>query len=506
MKSGYDAIVVGAGIGGLFAALELSTKGKRVLLLEAQPVPGGFATQFRRRGFTFESSLHCVDGLGKDQPIRMYLQMNAFVAGISFLPLKEFARISYPQHDFLIDADVQGYKKYLLAQFPGDKSGIERLFLFYERFYREFDAFEESSLPEAMRMLLCPFLFRTILKTSLMSVERLLNGFVRSPQLKAILADHWRFLGLPPSELSAFYFLVALRGYYFEKTAYVRGGYPQLVRAIVETLRTRGAEILFKTTVNAILTDGRRRVRGVRTGDGTEYLAPVVVSNVNVPDTVSVLLDDARLRATLGSRVNGMEKSVSIFQVYLGLNRPAKDLGMSCPLRFINPSYDHEASFAASVRGDYAHAPLGLVDHAQVDATLVPEGKGSLIIMVYDSFRNWQSASIDRAEYERKKEAVCAQLIARAQAHLPGLAAAIEVREAATPLTMQRYTHAPEGAVYGFAQTIAQSSVNRFPQKLAVSGLFLAGAWTFPGAGMHGCFHSGLEAASLALRYLSRAR
>jgi len=74
--------------------------------------------------------------------------------------------------------------------------------------------------------------------------------------------------------------------------------------------------------------------------------------------------------------------------------------------------------------------------------------------------------------------------------------------EVATPLTFERYGSLPEGAIYGLAQTVHQSSANRLGHQTEVQGLFLAGAWTRPGAGVHGCFVSGLEAAELALGML----
>ena len=54
----YDAVVIGAGNGGLSAALTLAMQKKKVLVLEKGSVPGGFATSFIRGRFEFEASLH----------------------------------------------------------------------------------------------------------------------------------------------------------------------------------------------------------------------------------------------------------------------------------------------------------------------------------------------------------------------------------------------------------------------------------------------------------------
>ena len=60
----YDAVVIGAGNGGLAAALTLVNAGKKVLLAERHNLPGGFATSFIRGRFEFEASLHELCDMG----------------------------------------------------------------------------------------------------------------------------------------------------------------------------------------------------------------------------------------------------------------------------------------------------------------------------------------------------------------------------------------------------------------------------------------------------------
>jgi len=50
----YDVMVVGAGIGGLTTAALLAKRGKSVLVVEQHYLPGGCASIFRRKGFTFD--------------------------------------------------------------------------------------------------------------------------------------------------------------------------------------------------------------------------------------------------------------------------------------------------------------------------------------------------------------------------------------------------------------------------------------------------------------------
>jgi len=119
-----------------------------------------------------------------------------------------------------------------------------------------------------------------------------------------------------------------------------------------------------------------------------------------------------------------------------------------------------------------------------------------------DNYAHWSNLTAE--EYHKKKDTVMRKFINRAEVYLPGLSQEIEVMEAATPKTMERFSLSPEGAIYGFSQSVAQSGINRLAQKTKVKGLLLAGGWTRPGAGIHACFDSGRDAAGIALKLLRR--
>ena len=63
----YDVVVVGAGNGGLIAALRMAKSGKKTLLIEQHNLPGGVASSFRRGRFEFEPSLHELCDFGPDE-------------------------------------------------------------------------------------------------------------------------------------------------------------------------------------------------------------------------------------------------------------------------------------------------------------------------------------------------------------------------------------------------------------------------------------------------------
>ncbi len=498
----YDAAVIGAGMAGVISALKLSASGAKVVLFEKLPVPGGFATSFKRRGFLFESAIHCVDSLGENGEMRLFFEAHGIDQKVDFIKLKDFSRIIYPEHDFVADFSKDNFLQYLKSSFSAEEPGIRRLFEKFDSFYRQFDSYCVSRMPQWLKLAGGLFFYPMIAKVSLATADQLISAYIKDAKLKALIGEIWRYMGLAPSRLSAFYFLLVLRGFFYEPTCYVKGGFGRLFSAITDKIKENGGTVLFNTEVRSIKTAAGRRVRGLVASGGKEYEAPCVISNASAPDTLLRLLDNPKASGADRIKLSGLEKSVSAFQVYLGLRLPAKGMGMDHAMISVNTCYDHDLNYKYSVFGDYENCPFTMVDHAQIDPSLVEPGKGSLMVMALDNYSNWAGLAVQ--EYKKKKAAVAAKLISRAERYLPGLSGCIEVMEAATPLTMARYGSSPEGAIYGFAQTPDQAGISRLAQKTAVKGLFLTGAWTRPGGGVHGCFVSGIDAAEMAMKHLGR--
>ncbi len=496
----YDCIVIGAGRAGLTSALKLAAAGKKVIVLEKQPVPGGVATSFKRKGFIFESALHFVDALADKEDIRGFLDEYGVSEKINFIELKEFGRVIYPQHDFVVKNDFDSLKERLKSSFPAEEEGVEEFFKDINKFYRHFDGFAYSEIPLWLKMFLLPFLYPLVIKASCVTLEQFMTKRIKDKRVRGILGSLWGFIGLPPCEVSAFFFLIVMRGYWGAKTAYVKGGFSSLFNAMVARIRECGCEVRFNTTVREIVTDGGKCIKAVRIDNGEELKAGAVISNANAIDTLTRIIDSETLKEAYAKKLSGIQKSVSAVIVYLGLDVPSGALGMNYPLMLINATYDHDASFKNCIDGDYRNCSLAVVSHTQLDPGLAPQGKSTICVMTLDSYANWDKLTAE--EYQKRKKEVAGTIIAHLENYLPGVSGHIEDLEVATPRTMERFGSLPQGAIYGFAQTVAQASVNRLSQNTAIKGLFLAGAWTKPGCGVHGCLVSGQDAADLALRYL----
>jgi len=150
--------------------------------------------------------------------------------------------------------------------------------------------------------------------------------------------------------------------------------------------------------------------------------------------------------------------------------------------------------------GDYPF--VGLTNYTLLDPSLASRNRQILTIAV--PMRtvepdDWGVSSYHERneEYRSRKEAITEELISIVEGTIPRLREHILVKEAATPLTFQRYTLNKNGSYLGF-----DICFKRLPQKTPIDGLYLAGGWTKPHAGVMGVIISGKQAAELVRSYI----
>ncbi|HUP42471.1 MAG TPA: NAD(P)-binding protein, partial [Thermoanaerobaculia bacterium] len=91
-RPSYDAVVVGAGIGGLVAANLLARDGLAVLLVEQHYMAGGFCSTFRRGGYTFDAATHFYPLLGNRETLtgRLLVELGIETGWVKMDPVDTF--------------------------------------------------------------------------------------------------------------------------------------------------------------------------------------------------------------------------------------------------------------------------------------------------------------------------------------------------------------------------------------------------------------------------------
>jgi C-3',4' desaturase CrtD len=136
-------------------------------------------------------------------------------------------------------------------------------------------------------------------------------------------------------------------------------------------------------------------------------------------------------------------------------------------------------------------APLGdgnnmfISVSAPGDRESAPEGHRAVMISTHCELGAWEGLTHD--EYREKKAKTGERLLELARRVYPALGRRAIVRGLGTPVTYERFTHRPRGAVGGVRQTLANSNQHALPHQLALPGLWMVGDSTWPGLGTVAC-------------------
>src|SRR5262249_6134308 len=123
----YDAVVIGAGMGGLAAANWLARAGLKVAVFEKHSKPGGYGQYFGKEP-TFDSATHLLTGGAEGGWLRSALAPLGILERIDLLHLDPSYRACFPGEELLVPPGPGALRQELSARFPAEAVGLERLF------------------------------------------------------------------------------------------------------------------------------------------------------------------------------------------------------------------------------------------------------------------------------------------------------------------------------------------------------------------------------------------
>ena len=504
-KEAYPVVVIGAGLGGLCCGAYLARQGFPVTVVEQHSVPGGYATSFDRdRGrFSFEVSLHGTS-LRSSVPARILQDIGVWDK-IDLVDLPEIYRLKTPRVDLSVPPqDPAEYIRRVAAYFPEEAEGIQGFVEEMMGLSDEVTAYDQSSdFSKTFFKVLFPLLYRRMWRVRHQSLDDMLNEHVKDPAVREILAGLWGYYGLPPSQLSGFFYANATGGYLKNGSFYIRQRSQDLSLAMAAAVEEAGGEVICDAPVERILTD-KGIAAGVVLADGRELPARSVVSNASALATFERMLPPRAVPEEFLGRLRSFQPSISTFIVWLGLNREIKD-HVSAYSTHVATGRGIEADYRAAVEGDIEKVGFSVTTYDKLFPGYSTPGTSTVMLLCLSGYGPWERFETDyragrKSAYNEEKQRWADILVRRAAKEvIPGLTEMIAVREAATPLTNWRYTGNTRGAIYGFEQSMDNAYMNRIDNRTPVRGLYLTGAWGNPGGGFEGALRSGAKTFALLL-------
>jgi phytoene dehydrogenase-like protein len=499
-QGNYPTVIIGSGLGGLCCGAYLSKFGVPVTVVEQHDIPGGYATSFDRGGgkFTFEVSLHGTSI--HDNATARSLKDLGVLEKLQLIELPEVLRFKDSKMDIPFPPrDPEALIRVLAQHFPSEKDGIRGVVQEIIGIAEETAKFgREKKGPRSDFPILYPKMWNVRNKT----LADFLDIYVKDPMLKNVLVAQWRYYGLPPSKLSGFYYAVALGEYLRNGSYYIKPRSQELSHALAKAIETSGGKILYGTRAEKIIVKSGA-VEGVELSGGKVLPARAVVSNASALTTFKEMLPREVVPADYLKKLEGYRPSISSFIVWLGVNQELKGRIKGYSNRVIS-GRGPEDDYQSYMKGEVDKGSFSVVIYDNLFEGYSKPGTSSVTLLFLTGYEPWRKFEADyrsgrKSAYYKEKERRTKALIARADKDfIPGLSSMIEVKESATPLTNWNYTRNPEGAIYGFNQTVDNAFMNRLDCKTPVKGLYLASAWANPGGG-YGAVLSGGEKAFMKM-------
>ena len=475
-------IVVGAGIGGITAAIHLAQRGMKVTVVEKNSHPGGRCDRVVRDGHRFDTGPTLLV-----MPLLYEAEFRAL--GVSMQEVLDLQRVDPTYHlvfddgsGLALTSDLKSMRSQLEAIQPGSFQGLLRYLQEGDRHYQlGVGKLVNRDFRKPTDFFTLPNLSLLFRVKPLANHYRNMAAYFDDPRLKAAFTFQDVYMGLSPFEAPATFSMMS-----FTELAhgvwYPRGGMYSIVEALMRLAQNAGVEFLFDARVERVITS-ESRARGVRLENGQPLQADIILANADLPYVYQALLpQDGASRELARKRY-----SCSVISFFWGVDRTYAEL----PPHTLFLASDYRENFQSIIQdldlptnpSLYVHAP------ARLDPSMSPEGQDTLIGIVPVGHMSANGGQDWSGIRDRAREHVFRRLKTLG---VDDLEQHIKFEMSYTPVSWQKLYNLVKGSTHGLSHTLTQLAYFRPHNRHAhYHNLYFVGASTHPGTGMPTAMVSG---------------
>lgn len=495
MIANYDAVVIGAGNGGLTAAVRVLQGGKTCLVVEKHNLPGGFATSFVRGRFEFEASLHelCDFGDAEDPgDVRTLFRSLGVEDKIDWIKIKDaYCMITTDgRYNVSMPFGVQAFINKMEEFCPGSRPSMEAFF----ELCKDIKAAQDyaNSVNGKTDTKLMKTKYANYTKAGSYSVLEVLKALKMPQAAVDNLSAYWCYLGVDCEKLTFLHYASMVYRYITKAAWMPKMKSHEISLALTERIRELGGDVWFNSEAAKINVDESGRICGVTLADGQQIQTHHVIANCSPHIVYGKLLDKQAVTEELVRATNSRRFSGRGITLFLGLNKSADELNIKHHNYFIYNTTDSAKQYEMMkhLKTNNVQATVCL-NRADPDCS----PKGTSIMYFTTMLMSDEFGEVKEEDYYKLKDKIADNMInVFEQSTGCKIRDSIEELALATPATYARYCGHPEGVIYGYEAHTWDGLTPRImmiQQDYKTPGLRFAGGYSMRSSGYSSSYLSG---------------
>ena len=481
--------IIGAGLGGLSAAVRLAKSGFDVTVLEKNETVGGKVNSVEADGYQFDTGASLLTMRHVFEDLFEYAERD-IADYLDIVPLDPICRYFWTDKIvFDASSSIEKTEREIERIAPED---VENFRKYLNDAKRKYDVAEKTFLAHALNdlpKLLRPKYLKDLLAiSSTKTLDKHNASYFKSAKLRQLFNRFATYNGSSPFQTPATFALVPFVEFGLGAW-YVRGGIYEIPKALTKLADEFGVKIRTECAVEKIIVENEKAV-GVKLENGENLRSDCVVANSDAIETYRNLLDKKYFSAKLDRR----EPSCSGFVLLLGVKKKYPQLAH----HNIFFSDDYRAEFDALFKNlrPAKNPTIYICATSRTDATQSPENCENLFVLINAPYTS------DKTDWKTEAQSYRDSIIGKLESYgLEGLDKSIEFERIITPEDFESKYRTNRGSIYGVSSNGIFSAFLRVPNKSRqIENLYFVGGATHPGGGMPLVLLSGKMAAELIER------
>lgn len=463
-----SVIIIGSGLGSLICGTVLSQHNFKVTIFEMNKQIGGNLQTFYRHYNLFDTGVHYIGGLGKNQNLYKIFKYLKIIDKLNLEKLDkngfDIVKFTNDNNYYKLGQGYSNFTKNLILQFPKEEVAIQNYIKSIKKICKQFPLYNLKYNQNYDKE-----------KYMSISINDFLDQLTANEKLKNVLLGN-NLLYLAEKDKTPIYVHALIINSFIQGAYKIKNGGSKIASLLSSIIRKNNGCILTKNKVTEIILKDKY-VDKIVLENGKSFSADYYISGIHPAATLD-LISNSKIIKNSKYRISNLENTMSFFTLYVVLKeKTIKYVNSNLYLHFKDDSW---------VNTNYKEEEWPLVLAVYYNKSKKhPEYADSMSILTYMKFADWNKWSDTKnttaqpstrgKEYEEYKTNMMKKVVNRLTNELPQLKSNIIEIHASTPLTYRDYMNTKDGSIYGISKNYIDSFKTNISSKSKISNLFFTG-------------------------------